>query len=200
MRSAREVLEYYRRLAEGTPLPIVWPGTTTPIYWKEASLMFHTQEILDDVAQLAFVEGDVMPAESNHERHQVQDIVEDGNRDRVMRVIDLAVAELTNMMYPYSKMPSDDGEYRVNHLMERDMYVIDLTLPDDFAESTLSYLNKLMHEFIVCRVMDDWMSITNLGNKESALNWTQRIEDLQSRIGSAMNTRIRRVRRSQTPF
>lgn len=71
---------------------------------KVVSLEFSRKALIYDISNCAYVEGDVMPADDEHSKHQVFDIAEDGNIDRVTRILDLAHAECVEMMYPYTKV------------------------------------------------------------------------------------------------
>lgn len=175
-------------------------GTSKPVYTKKVTLTFKRDELLYDIRNIAYVEGDVMPTTDDHDRHQVMDIGEDGNVDRVTRVIDLALAECEELLYPYSKTNVDDTETRNDILESPKEHHIDMLVPDDFSKSTVNLLEKLIHEFLVCRVLSDWMGITNLKNPGSANNWANKIEELKDQVESTLNARMHRVRRTQTPF
>ena len=53
---------------------------------KAVTLVFKREELLYDAENYSFVEGDIMQAEDEHARHQVFDIGQDGNVDRVTRI------------------------------------------------------------------------------------------------------------------
>lgn len=175
-------------------------GTSKKVYTHKATLTFLRSELLYDARNIAYVEGDVMPTDDEHDRHQVMDLGEDGNIDRVTRIIDLAIAHCREMLFPYSRTDVDEEEERDDKLETPDEYTIELRLPDDFSKSTLTYLEKLIHEYLICRILADWMSITNLKNPSSATNWASKLESLEDEIESTLNARIHRVRRTQTPF
>lgn len=178
----------------------VYPGTNKEVYTNTATLTFYRKELLYDIRNVAYVEGDVMLTDDSHDRHQVQDIGEDGNVDRVTRVIDLVVAQARELLYPYTKSDVDDSEERDDELEEPEKYVIEMLLPDDFSKSTLTYLEKLIHEFIVYRVLADWMSIANVKNPSSAQNWDAKAGAVSDEIDSTLHARMRRVRRTMSPF
>ena len=67
------------------------------------TLTFKRSELIYDVANYSFVEGDIMKADEEHARHQVFDIVESGNENRVTRILNLAHAECIEMLFPYTK-------------------------------------------------------------------------------------------------
>lgn len=164
---------------------------------KIVALTFARKELLYDIENYAFVEGDVMRTDNEHAKHQVFDIAQDGNIDRVNRVLDLAHAECVEMLYPYTKEPCDGEEVQDNELTVKEQYEISMLVPDDFSKSTVSLITKLLHEYMVCRVLADWMSITN---PSSQSNWQSKLDSIEEQIRNHLNARCGRVRRAQTPF
>ena len=138
-----------------------------------------------------------MRTDNEHAKHQVFDIAQDGNIDRVNRILDLAHAECIEMMYPYTKEPCDSEEVQDNSLSVKEQYQISMLVPDDFSKSTVSLITKLVHEYMVCRVLADWMSITN---PSSQSNWQSKLDSIEEQIRNHLNARCGRVRRAQTPF
>lgn len=161
------------------------------------TLTFKREELLYDCKNLGFIEGDVMQVQSAHDRHQVMDIGEDGNVDRVTRVLDLAIAQCVELCYPYSKVPVEEETSMDDTLKETETYVVRLLVPDDFSQTTVVLLERLIHELLVSKVMADWTSITK---PESKSNWQEKIESLESDIRRNLNGRCGRVRRTLTPF
>ena len=178
--------------------PNATPGTEA--YSKQAALVFSRSQLLYDIKNIAFVEADVMPAEEEHQRHQVFDIAEDGNVDRVTRVMDLAVAKCKEILFPLTKSVVDEMESRDDNLKETQVYYIYLSLPQSFSKTTLDYLSKLIHELIVYTVLVDWLSITDITNESAYQKWANKLSDVITEIGRAKSTKIRRARRTQTPF
>lgn len=164
---------------------------------KTVTLTFKRDELLYDINNIAFVEGDVMKTEDNHDRHQVQDIVEDGNVDRVTRVLDLAIAECVEACYPYSKNPVDDTTAMDDVLVNTEAYIVRLWVPDDFSKTTVTLIERYIHELLVCRVLADWFSITY---PDKAALWNAKADAADEGIKSSLNARIGRVRKTQTPF
>lgn len=178
--------------------PNATPGTED--YSKQAVLAFNRSQLLYDIKNIAYVEADVMPAKEEHERHQVFDIAEDGNVDRVTRVMDLAVGKCKEIIFPLTKTVVDEVESRDDNLKETQVYYIYLSLPQSFSKTTLDYLSKLIHEFIVYTVLVDWLSITDITNESAYQKWANKLSDVITEIGRAKSTKIRRARRTQTPF
>lgn len=164
---------------------------------KTVTLNFKRQEIVDDLKQYAFVTGDILKTEDEHARHQIQDIAEDGNIDRVTRVMNLCMAECREILFPFTKDDVEDEESRTNTLTEVEEYNINMLVPDDFSNTTVTLLEQLIHEFIVARIMADWMSITNRPEEET---WEKKAEEALTKIKRCKNARTGRTRRKMHPF
>lgn len=164
---------------------------------REVKIKIGREEILYDVRNYAYVEADVMKAEGEHERHQVFDIGEDGNVDRVTRVLNLAFDHCVELCYPYSKKALEAVTLRDDELREPKAYVMELSVPDGFSETTVNLLAKLVHELLVYYVMADWMSLTKPGAEEK---WQKKIAESEDEMHGIINARRGRVRRPLTPF
>lgn len=164
---------------------------------KRVTLTFDRKQLLYDIGNYSYVEGDLMQADDPHQRHQAQDVVQDGNVDRVTRVLNLAFAECVDLLYPYSKAEMRCGAVLNDELIESYKYVAVLSVPQSFSATSAMLLETLMHEYMVCKAMADWMSITN---PQSSEKWERKIEDLKEKMTECVNARSGRVRRPMTPF
>lgn len=165
---------------------------------KPVTLVFKRQELIYDAANYSFVEGDIMKADDEHARHQVFDIAEKGNIDRVTRVLNLSYAECVEMLYPYTKEEVADEQDALNNVLTApEEYRIVLNLPVGFSLTTVKLLQNLIHEYFVCRVLADWMSITN---PHSEANWERKFESMRSKIRTSLVSRTGKVKRKLKPF
>lgn len=163
-----------------------------------AKLTFWRAELLYDAGNYSYVEGDIIQEGDECRRHQVFDIAQEGNVDRVTRVLNAAHAECVEMLYPYTKEEIPDGQEPLDdRLREPESYGIDLSLPEGFSMTTLRMLEELLHEYLVCRVVADWMSITNPG---SEAKWERKFSALRDKIRSSLLGRRGRTRRKLKPF
>ena len=165
---------------------------------KTVTLTFKRSELLYDVENYSFVEGDIMETENEHARHQVFDIGQSGNVNRVTRVLNLTHAECVEMLYPYTKEEiSDEQEALDDILVAPEEYHIVLTLPEDFSLSTVKLLKHLIHEYLICKVLADWMSITNPSSKA---NWEEKIMSIRAKIQTSLMSRKGKIKRKLKPF
>ena len=166
---------------------------------KNATLQFLRSELLYDIGNVAYVLGDVKPEEDQHSRHQIQDITQDGNIDRVTRMMDIAVAECTELLYPYTKAEAEESTVMDDKLTETACYNINMTMPDDFSKTTQVLLVRYIHEYIVARVLMDWLLIADpAGNGYQ--NWSAKCMAAKESIEKMLNRRTGRTRRPTRPF
>lgn len=164
---------------------------------KSVKITLKREEILYDIKNYSYIEGDVMPEGNEPTRHYVFDIAEKGNIDRVNRMLALAYAESVEALYPFCKVECSDEEVRDDILVEPAEYVYTLSVPAQFSRTTVNLLSALLHEFMVCRVLADWFSVVK---PDSAVNWREKLAGISTQITEGLNSRIGRLRRTQTPF
>lgn len=175
-------------------------STAVRKYSKTITMHFYTSEIIYDIRNLAYVEADIMPTNDEHARHQLADIAEDGNADRLTRIIALAIAECREALFPYTKIEVADNITTDDALKAPEAYDIVMKVPDDFSDTTADYLTKLIHELIVCRALIDWLSVTDISNPAAAQNWQAKLQAVREALQSATMTKIHRTRRTLNPF
>lgn len=167
---------------------------------KTVVLQFLREELLNDLDQYGFVEGDVMKADADHlkhGRHQTQDITQDGNINLVTRWLDLALARCREALFPYSKAPVEDGTELDDILTETEYYTIEMNVPADFSQTTADYLEQLIHHLMIWWVLYYWFSITK---PEGAEKWLASANQTESDIKGALARRCGRTRRPLRPF
>lgn len=162
----------------------------------EVALLFKRKHLLYDIRNVGFVEGDIMTDEQYHQRHVVQDVGEEGNVDRVTRILDLAHSECVEMLYPFTQREIDT-DVLDDRLMDKEVYGIIMNVPTTFSQTTLRTLEYLVHEYMMCRVMADWLSITNT---PKAAVWEAKLEELKTAIRNKARMRRGRLRISKHLF
>lgn len=147
-------------------------------------LKFLRSELLYDIKNYAYIESDLMGAGVQddklvlHVKHLLADIGEKGNVDRVSRILSLVHAEVVEMLYPYTKTGLTHEEI-TDILEEPAVYAVDMNVPTTMSRTTINYLSKLIHEYMVYRVMADWTSMTY---REVSSIWQAKADDLKEEI------------------
>lgn len=161
-----------------------------------AVLGFKRDQLLYDIKNCAYIEGHIMETDNEHQRHTVQDVGEEGNVDRITRVLDLAVAQCREMLYPYIKHHIHRPELN-DVLKEKSVYGMVLSVPHGFSQTTLNLLEQLIHEYLVAKAVADWMSITNPAKAET---WAIKAREAEHEIRMSLHARIAKVRIRMHPF
>ncbi len=163
-----------------------------------AVLLFKHEDLIYDIANMAFVEGHIMVDADDEIRHTIQDIAQEGNRDRVERVLDTAHAIITELLYPYTKEEIRRAVVD-SRLPRRHVIGIRLEIPNEFSQTTLNLLERLVFEYFVCDVLQDWLSVTN---PQKSVVWKDKREEIRVMIRRCVTNRRgnKRVRIRQHPF
>ena len=164
---------------------------------KTIKLTFKRNELLYDIKNVAFVEGDVIPGGTENNRHQTIDIAEEGNIDRVTRILDLVFAEIVESLYILTKCDAEDGTIKDDTFTETDVYTTNLNVPDDFSDISAEYLEKLIHELLVARVLGEWLAITYPTASEK---WQIKASDIKDKILSTSRRTSQRARLKLHPW
>ena len=114
-------------------------------------LVIKSGEVLADIGSAGWLEQELHPELDRHRRHQMADICEPDNAERVWRVLGLSVAEvrvaLLKVLRPQSTYLLDN---ELTHPAEW-TFSFSASLGDD----TILLLKEKIHEYLVASVMAD---------------------------------------------
>ena len=122
---------------------------------RKVTLVFHREQLLYDIKNYAYIEGHVWGEENQHAQHTLVEIGEEGNVDRVNRILGVVHAAAIEMLYPYTKQEPVENEVICDNMWTPDEYNIVMKIPTSMSRTTLQLLNRLIHEFMVARVIYD---------------------------------------------
>lgn len=112
-------------------------------------LCIKSAEVMADIRSAAWLEQELHPELDRHRRHQMADICESGNIERVRRVLGIAVSEvriaLLRIIRP-SGCPHVANEPECPSLW---MFAFIYPLPPD----VVTFLKEKIHEYLVASVM-----------------------------------------------
>jgi hypothetical protein len=161
------------------------------------TLEFLRTELIYDIKNYAYIEGHVWGEENQHAQHTLVEIGEEGNVDRVNRILAAVFSAAVEMLYPYTKEEPEESEVISNKLWTPDKYLIEMSVPITMSKTTLHLLSKLIHEFMVARVIHDWLSITH---PDAAKNWLDKALEAVEEINTIKNSRTGVLTRPAYPF
>lgn len=137
-----------------------------------------------NIANYAYIQAHAQPQQQQCAVHTLADICQPGNRERVTRILDAIHAAVVEMLHPYTKTPAESGTTINDDLAETPAYVIDMQIPDTFSQTTLRLLSRAIHEYMVCCVLYDWLSI--IAPQDPAMpHWLAKAQEAEDAIGNA---------------
>lgn len=158
--------------------------------------------LLYDIANMAFVIADTGDV-SNHKLHRVRDICEDGNIDRVSRILGLAYADILAVLLPVISMPRLDVN-RDNSATPHDYEICfrkDAAIRYSLTKERQLKIKETAHEYMVCMVLADWLAVTY---PEAADVWKFRMEGamdmLKETVAAVAGASMCGFRRKLNPF
>lgn len=143
--------------------------------------------LIHDVANMAFVIADIYAGRyEGHGLHQVTDICQEGNIDRVARVAGLAFAKassaLSAIVVPETKKRILDLSAEVHDYVLRLRVCDGRHIPGFVKTSTAIRIKETLHEYMVCMILADWLGVTL---PEAAPEWKERAERCLSALASS---------------
>lgn len=154
-------------------------------------LLFYREELVYDIRNLAYIEAHGVPEEVPHTKHLVADIGEVGNSDRMHRILNLKYNECVEALHRFSHTVLRDGEEVDDRPSEDGNFLMVLRVPVTFSRTTAAYLCDLIHEYLVCSTVADWMGVVY---PDKLPLWVQRAEQAKVDMKKVLGHRTRRVR------
>ena len=164
-------------------------------------------ELVFDVKNTAFVFADsnIKLDSDLHSLHNVFDVGEDGNRDKLARILDSAVEDCREFLFRYTKKNMDCGGFDSNEweecvgspTNEEDAYYICMYLPKDFSSTGIHTLAVYIHDYIVNQALYEWMM---LAYPDGAENFKILAEEKKQKIKDASNHSAGHIRIRLHPF
>lgn len=139
------------------------------------------REVMDDVRAAAFLESELHPELDRHRRHEMADICERDNVERVWRVLGVAVAEVRVALIRI--LESEKALLPVNLLQRPAAWRFRFQFP--IPKTIMIFLREKIHEYLVAAAMAD--RTATIIPAASAI-WQRRMEDAISELRGISNT------------
>ncbi|MDE6637512.1 MAG: hypothetical protein K2K32_04670 [Muribaculaceae bacterium] len=132
-------------------------------------LRIRSEEVIADLRSAAWLESELHPELDRHRRHEMADICEEDNIERVWRVLGIAASQvrlslqkILCLQKPYS--PENDLE-------QPESWEFHFKFP--LQKSTLSFIKEKIHEYFVAVVMSERCAVII---SKAAGTWKERAD------------------------
>ena len=105
---------------------------------------------------------------------------------------ELAHAECVEMLFPYAMKEITDSEE-----VKDDGYSIVITVSKEMSQTTVSLVERQINEYIVSRLIAEWMMVCNI---DSHSYWLERYTSIRKQINRTLLSRMKPLRRTSRPF
>lgn len=164
---------------------------------------FRKDELVYDIKNTAFVFADSIKTDDidPHTLHNIFDVGEGGNRDKLARILDATVEDCREMLFRFTKLEMSGGGFDSNEweecvgspANEEDCYYLAMLMPDGFSYRSVHSMTVYIHDYIVNQSLYEWLMIVYPNGSDRfwalAEEKKQKIKDAANR--SAKHCRIR---------
>lgn len=163
------------------------------------------EELVYDIKNTAYTYADSIVVQDPHQKHNIFDVGEDGNRDKIARLMDVAVEDCRELLFAFTKQNVLGGEFSTNDWDEcegspesdLDAYYLGLTVPPSWSHTSANTLAVYAHDYIVNKVMYDWLMIVY---PDGATQFATLASEVAEKIKQAANRDVGRKRIRLHPF
>lgn len=142
-----------------------------------------SSEVLDDIRSAAWIESETHPECNLHQRHEMADICEKDNIERVWRVLGICVAEIRAALR--SVLIPDRSVFWQNDLESPEEWIF--SFGSQPAPHIANLVKEKIHEYLVARVMADRLSVLM---PMSAVCWEEQGKDAFAMLSSIASTEL----------
>ncbi len=159
------------------------------VYNKKDKLLileFKRQELVYEIGNLGYIIRDSSKRDTPDEYKNVADINANGNTDRISRLLDLAYADVMRILSAYVDHKVDFDAYGNDIQQDPDSYFVMITLKHEMPGTTENLLRIYIHEFMVAKVMSEWLSVVA---PDKAGAWIDKVQTMETNIKGSMSAR-----------
>lgn len=165
------------------------------------------KELVYDIKNTAYTYADSISSSvaDPHLIHNIYDVGEDGNRDKLARILDSAIEDCRELLFRYTKMEMLGGGFDSNEWEEcigsstndEDAYYLAMRTPSGFSKTSVHTMTVYIHDYIVNQSLYEWLMIVYPGGADRF--WAL-AEDKKQKMKDASNRSAGRPRIRLHPF
>lgn len=165
------------------------------------------KELVYDIKNTAYTYADSISSSvaDPHLIHNIYDVGEDGNRDKLARILDSAIEDCREMLFRYTKMEMLGGGFDSNEweecigspTNEEESYYLAMRMPNGFSQTSVHTMMVYIHDYIVNQCLYEWLMIVY---PDGADRFWALVEDKKQKIKDASNRSAGRPRIRLHPF
>ena len=161
------------------------------------TMVLQQEELVQDIRNNAYIVADAIKTDNPDDRARIRDIAELNNREKMFRWMDLSVGMVANFLTLWSAKYNSGNTLVSDRYKELACYHIHLEVPKGFPENTFIYVKDLAHEFVVSRVLYEYLKIVW---PDAAAVWKETADGLEEKIKDIANKQYGIIYRPFSPI
>lgn len=165
------------------------------------------KELVYDIKNTAYTYADSISSSVTdpHLIHNIYDVGEVGNRDKLARILDSAVEDCKEMLFRCTKMEMLGSGFDSNEWEEcigsptndEEAYYLALRMPKGFSSTSVHTMTVYIHDYIVNQSLYEWLMVVY---PDGADRFWALAEEKKEKIKNASNRSAVRARIRLHPF
>lgn len=161
------------------------------------TMVLQREELVQDIRNCAYIVADSVKTDNPDNRGRIRDVAELNNRENMFRWIDLAAGMVANFLTKWSAVYERINTLVTDRYKEQPCYTIHMEVPKQFPENTFAYAKDLAHQFIVSKVMYEYLKVIF---PDAAAVWKETMDDLEAKLRDIANKQYGIIYRPFTPI
>ncbi len=174
---------------------------------NKVMLELQKEELVYDIKNTAYAFADSIKGEVQdaHSLHNIYDVGEEGNRDKLARILDSAVEDCREVLFRFTKVEmtgggfdSDEWEECVGSpVNDEEAYYLEMMMPQGFSKTSVHTMTVYIHDYIVNQALYEWLMVVYPAGSDRF--WAL-AEEKKNKIKDAVNRSAGRSRIRLHPF
>ena len=164
-------------------------------------------ELIYDIRNTAYTYADSIRrgVADSHLIHNIYDVAEGGNRDKLARILDSTIEDCREVLYRFTKMEMLGSGFDSNEWEEcigsptndEEAYYLAMRMPNGFSSTSVHTMTVYIHDYIVNQALYEWLMVVY---PEGADRFWALAEEKKEKIKNASNRSAVRARIRLHPF
>ncbi|WP_321331873.1 hypothetical protein [uncultured Bacteroides sp.] len=160
------------------------------------TITLNREAILYDIGNIAYITGDLMHSDVK-DQSGVQDVNNEGNIDKVTRILNKSFNELVYGLTAFTKKDYTEDIVLDDNFSVPGEYVLELSTSLTFSSTNAKAVMTAAHEYMVDMVLFEWFTITK---KDEFELYKMKADEELLKMKRYLNSRTKAVRRPLRPF
>lgn len=160
------------------------------------TITYKVESLYADISTICVQARRAAVTANDRDTHDVEDVLDDGNRELIMNTMSRLMYEAMNILYPFCKTPIEKTCLE-DEEGEPEAYVVVLDFPYERSATEVEEVKACIHGYVTYKCAAEWLALTLPDTKQWEI-CEQRAQDIREQLTTAlvlpMRPRIVRIK------